>query len=59
MIIFNGIKNINNVPFLIFKNNNDEVQIPIDPPTSNRISKYLNKFNIKTEERKEKDGFKK
>ena len=47
MIRYNGINTVNKVPFLCFINDQDqEIEIPIDLVTANRISKYLSKIAL-------------
>lgn len=45
MITYNGIKYRDKIPFLLFKNQEqEEIEIPLDLMTAERISKYLLKF---------------
>ena len=45
VIVYNGIKTKNNIPFISFKNDEGYiVEIPIDLITADRISKYLGKI---------------
>lgn len=46
MIVFNGIKTRNKIPFLSFKNAEGEyIDIPLDVMTADRITKYLSKIS--------------
>lgn len=46
MIIFNGIKTRNKIPFLSFKNEEGEsIDVPLDLITADRITKYLSKIS--------------
>lgn len=47
MIIFDGIKTVNKVAFLILVNEqNQRVEIPLEIPIADRISKYVAKIAI-------------
>lgn len=46
MIIFNRLYKKDNIPYISFKNEDNEVvDVPIDEITSKRISRYLSKIS--------------
>ncbi len=51
MIIYDGIKTINKVPFLCFVNElGSRVEIPVDTFTSERVGKYLLRLSLPVEQ---------
>lgn len=47
MIRYSGIKWIKNMAFLIFANEaNQEIEVPIDLVTADRIAKYLERIGL-------------
>lgn len=51
MIIFDGIKYYNKIPFIKFKNEDEKsIEIPLDVLTADRITKYISKITKGTQE---------
>lgn len=48
MITYNGLKHSGKVYFLLFSKDKEEIQVPIDKLTYERISRYLEKFTSVT-----------
>lgn len=46
MIIFEGIKFKNKVTYICFSSNGKTVEIPIEKPIADRITKYLDKISL-------------